>query len=228
MTRTAIDLQRLRVALRQMSRGNLLKVAERAVELVPGSELHALVGDFLRLDELVATESGAVPLLDEVRRFHAASVGGEYYEDFYVDSKNFMEMSKGTDAFIAEFDRLVSKCILATDEEPRAPVREAFELLFALLRRIDECRDDVIFFADEAGSWQVGVDWGSALPAYFRCLADTAFAEEFAREVDRTISDFADFERPRHLAAALRVANSEQETALLRLSAREHGHPDGH
>jgi hypothetical protein len=228
MTMTAIDLQRLRLALRQMSRGHLLKVAERAVELVSGSEMHALVGDFVRLDEIAATESGAVPLLDEVRRFHATSLAGEYYEDFDVDSKNCMEMSKGTDAFIAEFDRLVRRCILATNEEPWAPVREAFELLFALLRRIDECRDDVIFFADEAGSWQVGVDWGSVLPGYFRCLADTASAEEFAREVDRTVSDFVKHDRPRHLAAALRVANADQETALLRLAAREHGHPDGH
>ena len=107
-------------------------------------------------------------------------------------------------------------------------MREVFELLFALLRRIDECRDDVIFFADEAGSWQVGVDWGSALPGYFRCLADTASAEEFDREVDRTISDFVNHDRPRHLAAALRVAKADQEPALLRLSAREHGQPDGH
>ena len=94
MTRTAIDLQRLRLALRQMNRGNLLKIVERAVELVLGSEMHALVGDFVRLDEIAATESAAVPLLDEVRRFHAASLAGEYYEGFDVDSKNFMLLSK--------------------------------------------------------------------------------------------------------------------------------------
>lgn len=77
------------------------------------------------------------------------------------------------------------------------------------------------FFADEAGSWQVGADWRSALPAYFRCLADGASAEDFAREVDRTISDFADYERPRHLAAARRIADAGQKAALRRLPARE-------
>jgi len=35
MTRRAIDLERLRVALRRLSRGNLLVIAERATELVP-------------------------------------------------------------------------------------------------------------------------------------------------------------------------------------------------
>ncbi len=67
----------------------------------------------------------------------------------------------------------------------------------------------------------MGVDWRDALPAYFGCLADGTPAEDFAREVDRAISDFADYERPRHLAAARRVANAEQKTALRRLPVRE-------
>ena len=90
----------------------------------------------------------------------------------------------------------------------------------ALLRRIDKSPDDVIFFADEAGSWQVGVDWRAALPAYFRCLADGTSAEAFASEVDRTITDFANYERPRHLGAARRVANAGQKAALRSLPAR--------
>ena len=60
-----------------------------------------------------------------------------------------------------------------------------------------------------------------ALPAYFRCLADGASAEDFAHEVDRAITDFADYERPRLLAAARRVASAEQKAALRRLPARE-------
>ena len=91
-------------------------------------------------------------------------------------------------------------------------LRKAFDLLFALLRRIDADPDSVVFFADEAGSWQVGVDWRTALAAYFRCLADETPAEEYAREVDRVIEDFADHERPRHLPAARRAANAEQDS----------------
>jgi hypothetical protein len=49
--------------------------------------------------------------------------------------------------------------------------------------------DEVIFFADEAGSWQVGVDWRTVFPAYFAayfgCLAEAAAADEFAKPVDR-------------------------------------------
>jgi len=221
MTSRKVDLEKLRVALRRVSRGNLLMVAERAIEIVPKTTLQTLIGDMVRLDHLVEGRRGAAPLLDDVRKFHAAGLAGEYYEDFDVNSKNFMDKSEGTEAFIAEFDRLVAKCIRAAAKRPQGPVREAFELLFAVLRQIDEDPESVVFFADEAGSWQVGVDWREALPAYFQCLAANSPGEEFAREVDRTITDFADYERPKHLAAARRVANAEQKAALRRLAARE-------
>ena len=217
----AIDLEKLRVALRRMSRGNLLMVAERAIEIVPRTKLRALVGDMVRLEDLAEGKRGATPLLAEVRKFHDASLGGEYYESFGVNSKNFMEKSEGTEAFIAEFDRLIGKCVHAAAKGPHAPVREAFDLLFALLRRIDDDPDSVIFFADEAGAWQVGVNWRTVLPPYFRCLAEGTPGDAFAREVDRAISDFADYERPRHLAAARRVANAEQKAALRRLPVHE-------
>ena len=76
-----------------------------------------------------------------------------------------------------------------------------------------------MFFGDDSGSWQFRVDWRAALPAYFRCLANCASPADFAREVDRTIKDFADYERPRHLTAARRVASAEQKAALRALPA---------
>jgi hypothetical protein len=46
-------------------------------------------------------------------------------------------------------------------------------------------------------------------------------ARRGVREADRTITDFADYERPKHLAAARRVANAEQRAALRRMPAKE-------
>ena len=219
MTRRVIDPEKLRGALRRLSRGDLLAIAERATELVPRAKLRALVGDLVQLDELAESRSGAAPLLDEVRKFHEASLRGDHYESFAVNSKNFTQKSEGTEEFIDEFDRLVGRCVRASEKTPGPPLREAFELLFGLLRHIDKGHDDVVFFADEGGAWQVGVDWRAALPAYFRCLANCASPADFAREVDRTIKDFADYERPRHLTAARRVASAEQKAALRALPA---------
>ena len=221
MTSRKIDLDKLRVALQRLKRGDLLAVAERAIEIVPRTKLQVLVGDMISLEDLAGGRRGSASLLDEVRKFHAESLDGEYYESFNVNSKNFMDLSEGTETFIAEFDRLLGKCVRASAKRSLGPVREAFELLFDLLRRIDEDPDSVVFFADEAGSWQVGVDWREALPAYFQCLASTTSGEDYACEVDRAITDFADYERPKHLAAARRVASAEQKAALRRLSKRD-------
>ena len=221
MSGAAVNAEELRVALRRMTRGRLLIAAERALEIVPRAKLRELLGDMVRLEELTEGNPGPASLLDEVRKFYDASLSHEYYESFHVNSKNYMEKSRGTEAFLAEFDRLIGKCVRATAKGPRRPVREAFELLFALLRRIDEDPDSVVFFADEGGSWQVGADWREVLPAYFRCLAEGASGDEFAREVDRAITDFSDYDRQHQLTAARRVASVEQEAALRRTTPRE-------
>ncbi len=220
MSRPAIDLEKLRVALRRLSRGNLLMVAERAIDIVPKAKLRALVGDMVQIDELAEGKPGPAPLLEEVRKFYDASLRGDYYESFNVNSKNYMDKSEQTEAFIAEIDRLLGKCIRAATKGPRATVRTAFELLLAVLRRIDEDSDSVIFFADEGGVWQTGVDWRPTLAAYFQCLAESSSGEEFARAVDLAIA-VADYERPKLIAAARRVANAEQKAALRRLPAGE-------
>jgi hypothetical protein len=114
MTGRGVDLDKLRVALRRMSRSKLLMVAERAIDIVPKAKLIALVGDLVPLDDLAEGKRGAAALLAEVRKFHEAGLKGEYYESFNVNSKNFMEKSEGTEAFIAEFDRLIGRVVLET------------------------------------------------------------------------------------------------------------------
>ena len=95
-------------------------------------------------------------------------------------------------------------------------LRNCFELLFALLRHIDEGNDDVVFFADDGSSRDVGVNWRVVLPAYFECLAETEATspEDFARAVDQVIADFAGQDRARYIDAAYTAANDAQRIAL--------------
>jgi hypothetical protein len=102
VSRAAVDTEKLRVALRRMTRGRLLIVAERALEIVPRAKLRQLVGDMVRIEELTEGNPSSASLLDEVKKFHEASVRHEYYDSFSVNSKNYMEKSKGTEAFLAE------------------------------------------------------------------------------------------------------------------------------
>lgn len=220
MTNRITNLEMLRKELRGMSRGNLLIIAERAIELVPRATLQALVGDYVHVDGVADASATANTLLDEVQKFQVDSLAGRYFEDFAVNSRNCTEYSRGTDAFIAEFKRLLRGCISAADSGQYEVAGQTFELLFGLLRHIDECHDDVLFFADEGGSWQLGVDWRSVFAAYFPCLAKTAAAAEFASTVDQVIEDFARHDRSQYLRSAHAVANAAQRVALEPLERR--------
>jgi hypothetical protein len=214
VTRRAIDMGELRAALRGLPRGSLLLIAERAVEAVPRARLRALLADIVRLDDLRAEGPAAASLLDEVRRFHAASLRSHYYESFNVNSKNYTTRSKGTEAFLAEFDRLLNRCVQAAATSGSGEIREAFRLMFGLLRHIAEHPDQVVFFADEGGLWQFGIDWRRVLPVWFRCIAEAAEPDEYALFVCRAIADFASHDRTYLMGAARRVANTDQKKAL--------------
>src|ERR1700674_614502 len=80
MTSTAmgqrVDIEKLRAAIRHMSRGNLLSIANRGTELVPRPRLGSLVAGRVRLDLLSEGTRDAVSLLEEVRTFRDACLRG--------------------------------------------------------------------------------------------------------------------------------------------------------
>jgi len=52
-------------------------------------------------------------------------------------------MSTGTRGWIAEFLRLLERCTAQARKGDFSETRAAIEICFALLRRIDECEDDI-------------------------------------------------------------------------------------
>ncbi len=209
-----IDREKLRVALRRMSEANLLCLLDEAIEMLPQSKLIKLAEEFWDPATLCPDDTTEGSLLKDVKAFEKASLGGNYYEGFRVDSKNYMEQSAGTQTWIAECNRLLDRCVARARKGDPAEVREAFETIFALLGRIDECLDDIIFFADEGGSWQVGVGWENVLPAWFTCLAATTEPEEYAHRVVEVVEKYVDHNRDKYLAKARRIATPAQRKAL--------------
>ena len=231
MTQHQIDSNTLRAELRALPRGGLLLIAERAIELVTQDQLGTLLGDIVQINvdptDARSDDSAAIvvpSLLDDVRSFHDAAMNGEFYEHVEINNTGRQEQSAGTDAFVAEFDRLMRRCVGASDVGIEPGVRDnfwhglrnCFELLFALLRHIDEGNDDVLAFSDDGSSLDVGVNWRVVMPAYFECLAATEAAspEEFARAVGQVIADFAGHERPRYIDAAHTAAKDAQRIAM--------------
>lgn len=186
---TKIDRDKVRTALRRLSAESVCDMLDEAIDLLSPAKLAMLVGRYLDGKQLRPDAPGKKNLLGAVRAFDQASRRGEYYESFNVSSKNFMDRSKGTRAFIAECNRHLDRCVAQASKGDAAEICEALEIIFDLLRYIDEGHDDVIFFADEAGSWQVGVDWGNVLPSWFVCLSRTAQPAEYARRVVEVVED---------------------------------------
>jgi hypothetical protein len=156
-------------------------------------------------------------LLAEVQAFQKACLAGEYYEAFDVNSKNCTQSSLGTLAWIADFRRLLFRCVEHSRKRNVAGVRCAFDILFELLDRFDDADDRMVFFADEGGSWMVGIDWKQVLPAWFRVLAATADPAEYARRFETFVDSHCNHQRAELLAEARQVATPSQRKELAEL-----------
>jgi hypothetical protein len=213
-----IDRRKLRARLRRLGDEYLYYLLQDALDALSDADLGLILARYIRIEEL-APDPASVPIaapsvLAEVRSFDTAARAGAYYESFMVDSRNCMAVSRGTRAFISECHRLLDLCIATVDDAEAQDTCAAFETIFDLLRHVDECLDDVVFFADEGGSWQVGVIWSEVFPAWFRVLSMVADPATFARKAVATIDHFEAHDRERYLAVAEHIASAPQRVAL--------------
>ena len=218
MTRKPIQIDRdkLRTEVRKLGNEYVFYMLDDAIELLPLAKLHKIAKKYLDLKRLRpdAEKATRPSLLTDVKRFEKASLAGDYYESFGINSQNYTQKSAGTSAWIAEYLRLLDRCVINAKKSNPAEVRQAMDILFGLLNHIDECHDDVIFFADEGGSWQVGVDWAKVLPVWFKVLSATAEPKEYAERITALLSCHYSYGRDKMLAIARRTANPDQRTAL--------------
>lgn len=219
MARRRIDWEVLEPAFRKLKKDDLLQVLHDAYQELPASRVVSVFGayvDLMALESPPTNAKGAAPgrLLKAVERFHTDSLAGHYYESFNVNSKNFMDTSEDTDLWISECNQLFDKCVQLSAEGHHAETRSAMDLLFELLAEIDTGNDEIIFFADEGGSWQVGLDDEKVLSAYFSSLAGTATPEEYANSVRNLIEERDAYNHDKFLKSARKVANAAQRKAL--------------
>jgi hypothetical protein len=217
-----IDRDKLRAAVRKLGNEYVRYMLDDAIELLPPAKLITIAKKYIDLKRLRpdVEKVTKASLLTDVRLFEKASMAGEYYEAFAVNSRNCTQQSAGTSSWIAAFRRLLDRCVAKAKTENPMEVRDAMDILFGLLDHIDECHDDVVFFADEAGSWQVGVDWARVLPAWFKALSVTATPEDYAQRVTALLSRRYSYGRDKMLAIARRTATRPQRVALVEAEAR--------
>jgi hypothetical protein len=214
MVSPQIDRDKLRAAIRKLSDESIFYMLDEAIDLLPSAKLQKLVKRYLDLEKLQPDDKAKGTLLADIKAFEKASLAGEYYEEFAVNYRNCMQKSKGTQAWISECHRLLDRCVAQAGKGDPGEVCQAFGVVFGLLDHIDECLDDVVFFADEAGSWQIGVDWKKVLPAWFKALSATAEPHEFVRQIAELLRRHCNYRSENMLALAGRIATPEQRKAI--------------
>ena len=101
---TPIDRDKLRTAMRKMGEEYIYYMLYDAIGLLPETKLRELCEEYYtaaQIAQLERSDDDPIDLLPEVRRFEKASLAKEYYESFEVNSRNFMDTSKGTCAWFA-------------------------------------------------------------------------------------------------------------------------------
>ena len=209
-----IDRDKVRAEARKLDGTGLRVWLDRAIDMLPDAAFPDLIADYVHLSGVLADENTRPNLLRTIHQFHRDSMAGCYYQDFVVNWRNDMEKSRGTEIFIAEHSRLVEACLRAESTGDLETAAEGLGLLTDLMREIDRGERDILFFADEAGSWQVGVLWERVLPAWFRSLSPGTEASEWAEAVADALDDFAGHQRDQILAAARAAGTPEQQAAL--------------
>jgi hypothetical protein len=217
MSSGKLDLQRIRRAIRGSGNETIFFLLDDALSLLPPAKLRQLMAQYLKLEQFVSDVAVKRDLLAEVQAFQKACLAGEYYEAFGVNSKNCTQSSLGTLAWIADFRRLLLSCVEQSKKRNVANVRRAFDILFELLDRFDDGDDRMVFFADEGGSWMVGIDWKQVQPAWFRVLAATADPAEYARRCETFVGRYRNYQRAELLAEARQVATPSQRKELAEL-----------
>ncbi|HEX2569912.1 MAG TPA: hypothetical protein VH877_10185 [Polyangia bacterium] len=221
MDKTRIELSetassRLLAALHRMRRTELLILLERALERLPASMLHEVIGDYLPAEALAAGPAErpkgwrAGALLAQVRAFRGASRRGEYYEE--ATDSAATNCSTGTSRWITRFTKLLEEAVKWAESDP-GEARLVFDLLFELLRRIEYGDEDIVLLGD-GRLRRLGIDWDKVLPAYFRCLASCVTPEEYKQQVESTLADFIESNRSHYLAQARVTATPEQRAVL--------------
>jgi hypothetical protein len=221
MVRAAITIDRdkLRAAIRKLGQEYIFYMLDDAIDLLPPARLLEIAEKYLDVRRLQSDGDKATKadLLADVKAFEKASLAGEYYEAFDVNWKNSMETSTGTAGWISQCHRLLDRCVDLAKKADPAEVRQAFDIIFGLLERIDDCREDIVFFADEAGSWQVGVQWETVLPPWFKVLSATVAPDEYAQRIVGLLKRHHKKVSAEMFTVACRVATPKQRQMISKL-----------
>lgn len=171
-------------SIRRLERERLLILAARTVDRLAVDDLEVLLADHERGTPTPEGPHREDSLVGAVEHFCTEARSGAYFQELWTKGKyrSFLPSPK-TEEFGAKLTLLLDLCVAEAEDADPKEVCGAYEMLLGLLQEIDRFdRDDIVFWADEPGTWQLGIDWARVIPPYLRCLAKVLPPKEFGEK----------------------------------------------
>jgi hypothetical protein len=148
---TYLTLARMRQAMHNLSRQDLLVYLDQAMLALPLPQRHEIFGGLV--DEQVLAQLSPEAILAEVQSFHADSLAGKYYAPSDMDSQSFDSVPPETDAWFSEVGVWLDRCCQLTDAGHPHVAKQGLDLLMELINKMNDNAE--IVFADEFGDWMI-------------------------------------------------------------------------
>ena len=168
-------------SIRTLERERLLILLARTLDRMTTNDLEALLADHERGTSTPTASRRDGSLVEVVEHFCEEARSGTYFQEWWAKGKygSYIPSPK-TEEFGAKTTLLLHLCVAEAKEGNPKEVCAAYEMILGLLEEIDRFdRDDIVFWADEPGTWQLGIDWVRVIPPYLRCLAKVLPPKEF-------------------------------------------------
>lgn len=208
MSSGELDRQQIRRAVRQMGDKYIFYLLDDAISLLSEPQLRQLIAPYTNPEQFIQNGAPQENLLGDVLAFQKASLAGEYYDETNIASQS-LENSVATLSWIVDFRRLLDRCAAEADSTDPADLCTAFDVLFGLLDKLDA--GESIAFAEESGSWMIGVDWKTVLPPWFRALVVTTDPAVYVRRIEAIIGRHCHEEQAEMQAIARNIQFSMQQ-----------------
>lgn len=176
--------ERIWDTVRTLERERLLILLARTLDHLAVDDMELLLADHERGTSTPMASHRDGSLLEVVEHFCKAARTGAYFQELWAKGKygSYLPSPK-TEEFGAKLTLLLNLCVAETEEGEPKEVCDAYEMLLGLLEEIDRFdRNDIVFWADEPGTWQLGIDWVRVIPAYLHCLAKVLPPKEFGEK----------------------------------------------
>ncbi len=207
-----MDEQEVFAYLAKQKKGVLLDYLRTAFGEMTAKQRRNVFSD--AVDRTPKTVDGG-ELLQEIEEFHRASLAGDYYAPFMINSKNWTHVPEETEQWCDLFAGFVAKASRLTARRKHEQAVACFALLFELFDAFNSGKE--IVFAEEVGSWMIPTQEKVWIKDYLTSLAATSTPEAFTAAVlpmlrsDKFQSDSAQVAR-----SARAVATPEQKAHLER------------